>query len=370
MDFDFSDEQKVIRDEARKLLAAQCDLKRVRRVLEGEASFDRELWQTIAEAGWIGSAIGEEHGGLGLGRVTLCVIAEELGRALAPVPVAASIYLAAEALALSNHEALAAELLPKLASGELIGTLALTEGVKPLHALDAIETKVIDGRLTGSKLPVLFGHIADFALVAAKNAAGVVGLYRLDLNAQGVERTLLDSIDPTLPLARIEFTRVACTLLIEDATALLPKLLDRAAVFLAFEQIGAATAALEMSCDYARIRQAFGRPIGSFQAIKHKLAEMYTKIEIARSNAFYAAWALEADAPELALAAAAARLAATDAFEWTAKETIQTHGGIGATWEADPHLFYRRSRALASLLDTSLAWRERLVHELELHFAA
>ncbi|MGH8444538.1 MAG: acyl-CoA dehydrogenase family protein [Solimonas sp.] len=369
MDFDFSDEQKLIRDEARKLFAAQCDRHRVRRLLDEKAPYDRELWRTVADAGYLGTAIAESHGGLGLGYVTLCVIAEEAGRALAPLPLSSSLYLAAGALMLSGDAAAQAEWLPRLASGEAIGTLALSERLLPQHALDRLQTRIVDGRLSGEKLPVPHGQIADVAVVVARDEAGGSGLYLVDLHGEGVRREALDTIDAGQPQARLVFEGAPARRIGGDAAALVPKLLDRAAVLIAFEQIGGATAALELSCDYARLRKAFGRPIGSFQGIKHKLADMYTKIEIARANAFYAAWALEADAPELPLAAAAARLAATDAYEFAAKETIQTHGGIGATWEADPQLFYRRARALASLLDTTPAWRDRLVAELEAGFA-
>lgn len=364
MDFDFSDDQKAIRDEARKLFGAQCDTPRVRQLLEDKAPYDRELWTTLADNGYLGTAIDEAHGGLGLGEVTLCVIAEEAGRALAPVPLSSSLYLAAGAIRLAASAAQQAEWLPPLASGGQIGTLALAEGMQPLHALDALETVERDGRISGVKMPVPHGQVADFAIVAARGDAGI-GLYRVELDGEGVAREALATVDDGQPQARIVFDAAPAVALSGDAAVLLPQVLDRAAVLVAFEQIGGATAALELACDYARIRKAFGRQIGSFQAIKHKLADMYTKIEIARSNAFYAAWALEADAPELPLAAAAARLAATDAYEFAAKETIQVHGGIGATWEADPHLYYRRARALQSLLDSPLVWRDRLVDALQ-----
>lgn len=370
MDFDFSDDQKVIRDELRKLFAAQCDRHRVRQLLEEKAPYDRELWRTLADAGYLGTAIDESHGGLGLGHVTLCVVAEEAGRALAPLPLSSSLYLAAEAIVLSGDAAAQAEWLPRLASGETIATLALSERLLPQHALDRLQTRVVGGRLSGEKLPVPHGQVADLAVVVARDEEDACGFYLVDLAGEGVQREALDTIDAGQPQARLRFQDAPARKIGGDAALLLPKLLDRAAVLVAFEQIGGATAALELSCEYARLRKAFGRAIGSFQGIKHKLADMYTKIEIARSNAFYAAWALEADAPELPLAAAAARLAATDAYEFAAKETIQTHGGIGATWEADPHLFYRRARALASLLDSTPVWRDRLVAELERQFAA
>jgi acyl-CoA dehydrogenase len=370
MDFEFSSEQREIRDQARKLLATQCDLKRVRRVLEGEALYDEALWKQIAALGWLGVAIPEEYGGLAMEQATLCVIAEELGRALAPVPVSSSIYLAAQAILLAGDEQAKRAYLPALATGERIGTLAGAEGMIPLAATEKVATRYAAGALTGTKLPVPDGTIADFAVVSARvsgRGGEATGLFLVDLAGPGVQRQLLASIDPTRPQARIVFDRAEARPLgrAEDGAATLRQVLDHAAALIAFEQIGGADAALAMSADYAKIRQAFGRPIGSFQAIKHKLADMYVCNELARSNAYYAAWALDAGTGELPLAASAARVAASEAYEYAAKETIQTHGGIGATWEADMHLFYRRARLLMLMLDSSPSWRNRLVSELE-----
>ena len=370
MDFDFSGQQKEIRDQACRLLAAECDLKRVRRVLEGEAAYDAALWKRIAAQGWLAVAIPEAYGGLAMGQATLCVIAEALGRSLAPVPVSSSIYLAAQAILLAGDEEAKQAYLPALASGDKIGTLACAEGMAPLAATNKVTARYIDGAVTGTKLPVPDGTIADFAVVSAgvhgRNGEAV-GLFLVDLTGPGVERQLLDSIDPTRPQARIVFDRASARPLgrAEAGAATLRRVLDSAAVLVAFEQIGGADAALAMSAEYAKIRHAFGRPIGSFQAIKHKLADMYVRNELARSNAYYAAWALDVESAELPLAAAAARVAASEAYEYAAKETIQTHGGIGATWEADMHLFYRRARLLMLLLDSPPSWRNRLVSELE-----
>jgi acyl-CoA dehydrogenase len=370
MDFDFSAEQKEIRDQARKLLAAECDLKRVRRVLEGEAPYDAALWKRIAAQGWLAVAIPEAYDGLSMGQATLCVIAEELGRSLAPVPVSSSIYLAAQAILLAGDEEVKQAYLPALASGDKIGTLACAEGMAPLAATNKVTTRYADGALTGTKLPVPDGTVADFAVVSARVASRsdeATGLFLVDLAGPGIERQLLDCIDPTRPQARIVFKDAPARPLggAEMGAATLRRVLDSAAVLTAFEQIGGADAALAMSGEYAKIRHAFGRPIGSFQAIKHKLADMYVRNELARSNAYYAAWALDAQSAELPLAAAAARVAASEAYEYAAKETIQTHGGIGATWEADMHLFYRRARLLMLLLDSPPCWRNRLVSELE-----
>jgi len=366
MDFDFSPEQKEIQHQARRLLAEQCDLRAVRRILDGNAPFDAALWKQVGELGWLGVAIPEAYGGLGLGGGSLCVIAEELGRALAPLPVASSVYLAAEAILQAGDEAQKHELLPALASGERIATLAAAEGTMPLTAAKRVTTAFSNGCLSGTKLPVADGCSADFGIVSARDG-DATGLFVVDLRGAGVRREALQSLDPTRPLARLVFDNAPARPLghSADGAAALRRTLDRAAVYVAFEQIGGADAALAMSVDYAKIRHAFGRPIGSFQAIKHKLADMYTRNQLARANACYAAWALDAGAAELPLAAAAARLAAGDAFEFAAKETIQTHGGIGATWEADMHLFYRRAKGLGVLLDGPASWRNRLVDALQ-----
>ncbi|MBP7660284.1 MAG: hypothetical protein KA778_09785, partial [Burkholderiaceae bacterium] len=202
------------------------------------------------------------------------------------------------------------------------------------------------------------------AVVAAKDSAGTIGLYLVELQAAGVTRTTLKSVDPSRNQSRIGFDQAPAQPLGEGAQgwAGVERLLDRAAVLMAFEQVGGASACLDMAVAYANERFAFGRPIGSFQAIKHKLADVYIATELARSNAYYGAWALSTDAPELALAAATARVAGSDAFYLAAKENIQTHGGMGFTWEMDCHLFYRRAKLMAVQLGSNPHWKDRLVH--------
>ncbi len=212
-----------------------------------------------------------------------------------------------------------------------------------------LQTAAREGTFRGTKLPVPDGDVADFAIVAARAADGTpagVSLYLADLGSGGVTRTPVATVDPTRSHARITFEGAAAEPLGAAGAGwpLVERLLDRAAVLVAFEQVGGAQAALEMASDYALGRFAFGRPIGSFQAIKHKLADMYVAVELARSNAYYAAWALSTKAAELPVAAAAARVAASEAFFHAAKENIQTHGGMGFTWEFDCHLYYRRAK--------------------------
>jgi acyl-CoA dehydrogenase len=366
MNFDFSDDLKMLRDQARKFLTEHSSPKAVRRVLDGEAPYDKALWQAIAEMGWLGASIPEEFGGVGLGYEGLCVLAEELGQALAPVPFSSSVYLASEAILLAGTDAQKHAYLPRLAQGALIGTFALAEG--PGNPNPArIKTTISRGKLTGVKLPIADGDIADFAVVAAKDDSGKIALCLVDLTGPGVTRATLKTIDPSRNHATLTFENAAAEPLGApgDGWHITRRLLDRAAILIAFEQVGGAQACLEMAKAYAMERYAFGRPIASFQAIKHKLADVYIATELARSNAYYGAWALATDAAELPLAAAAARVAATEAFHLASKENIQTHGGMGFTWAFDCHLYYRRSKLLALALGSAPYWKDRLVSELE-----
>ncbi len=363
MNFDFPDELKQLRDEARRFLTERCPTSVPRRILEGPEPYDRALWQAMAEMGWTGAAIPEEFGGAGLGHLAVCVLAEELGHAVAPVPFASSVYLATEAIQLYGSEAQKRLYLPKLAAGELIGTLAMAERPGPVDAAK-LATYVADGKLTGTKLAVPDGDVADFAVVAVR-ADRAPCLAIVDLDGPGVARETVTTIDPTRSHARIVFDGApADPLPGSEGVDAVRHLLDRAAVMLAFEQVGCAQAALEMARDYARERYAFGRPIGSFQAIKHKLADIYIAVELARSNAYYGAWALHTDAAELPIAASVARISACDAGWLASKENIQTHGGMGFTWQMDCQFYYRRSKLHALALGGTREWKRRLIAEL------
>ena len=366
MNFDFSDELKQLREEARRFLAERNTLAEARRVLESDAGHDAALWREIAEMGWIGAAIPEAYGGAGLGPLGLCVLAEELGASLAPVAFSSTAYLAAEAILLAGSAAQKERYLPKLAQGEAIGTLALAEG-PTAPGLKRIAAAVAGGRLSGTKEPVPDGMIADFAVVGARGADRRLALFIVDLRAPGVARERVATIDPSRGHARLVFGDAAAEPLgaVGEGERLIERLFDRAAVLFAFEQVGGAQAALDMAKGYALERYAFGRPIGSFQAIKHKLADVYVATELARSNAYYGAWALSQDAPELAVAAAAARVSASEAFSLAAKENIQTHGGMGYTWAFDCHLYYRRAKLLSLALGSTRAWKDRLIAQLE-----
>jgi alkylation response protein AidB-like acyl-CoA dehydrogenase len=375
MNFDFSDEQKQMRDEARKFLAEQCPPKAVREVLDGKAPYDKSLWKGLAEMGFLGVAIPEQFGGAGAGHLELCVIAEEMGRALAPVPFSSTVYLAAEAILIAGSDAQKQKWLPKIASGDAIGTLALFEG-KGNPSPKAIKLTANGGVLNGVKKPVADGAIADFAVVAARSGTSGresdISLFIVDLKAGGVEVKPLTNIDLTRGQAEISFKDAKAEPLgaAGEGWGVITQVLDRAAVLMAFEQVGGADRALEMGRDYALDRIAFGRPIGSFQAVKHMLADMYVSATLARSNCYYGAWALSTNAGELPEAAAAARISATQAFQHCAKNNVQVHGGMGFTWEFDCHMYYRRANAVAVGLGSLSYWEDALIDRMRKKNAA
>lgn len=375
MNFDFSDDQKQLRDQARKFLTEKCAPKAVRVVLDGKESYDRALWTGLAEMGFLGVAIPEEFGGAGAGHLELCVIAEEMGRALAPVPFSSTVYLAAEALMLAGSDAQKQTWLPKIASGEAVGTLALFEGAGN-PSPKAIKLEASNGTLNGVKKPVADGALADFVIVAARTAStgrdSDISLFLVDVKAGGVEAKTLSNLDPTRNQAELTFKNCKAEPLGQpgEGWSIIAQVLDRAAVLIAFEQVGGADRALEMGRDYALDRIAFGRQIGSFQAVKHILADMYVAATLARSNCYYGAWALSTNAPELPEAAASARISATQAFQHCAKNNIQVHGGMGFTWEFDCHMYYRRANALALGLGSLSYWEDQLIDRMRKRNAA
>ena len=365
MNFDFSDDLKLLKEEARKFLEDKSSPAAVRRVLEGPEPYDKALWREMAAMGWTGASIPEELGGAGLGALGLCVLAEEIGRSLAPVPFSSTLYFGAEALMAGGSEAQKQAWLPRIAKGDVVATLALPEG--PGKATPRrVRTTFRNGVLNGEKLPVPDGEAADLAIVVAQAERGI-GLVLVDLSASGITREAVETIDQSRKHARITFTNTPGELLGAPGGGdrLLEAIEQRAAILLAFEQVGGAQRCLEMARDYALERYAFGRPIGSFQAIKHKLADVYVATELARSNAYYGAWALSKTAPQLPLAAATARVSANEAFWLAAKENIQVHGGMGFTWAFDCHLYYRRAKLLATTNGSTRLWKDRLVTELE-----
>ena len=368
MNFDFSEDQNLLRDSLRKYLGKESPLGLSRELIDKQGSHAEAVWRGLTEQGVTALMLPDDCDGIGLGAMELCVAAEEIGRQLSPVPLASTLYLAAQAVMLGSSQAQQQRWLPALAAGQ-IGTLAA-----PLDgAIDHDSLPRFDGgRLSGQAPLVADGMVAQWAVLLATDAQGELLFVLSDLTS-GVERRLLATLDPAKPFAQWTMDGCPAERLDggHDALALLQRVRDRAAVLLAFEQIGAADAALEMAAAYARERKAFGRTIGSYQGIKHKLADRYTANQMARAHCYYGAWALAADveqaggAPELPAAAAAARVAASQALTLMAQENLHVHGGMGYTWELDCHLFYRRARQQAVLLGNEHVWRERLAGELE-----
>lgn len=362
MNFDFDDDQRELQRAVRDLLADRSPLSRVREVFEGDEPYDARLWRAAVEMGWTGLTVPESHGGVGLGPLELCLVAEEVGRALAPIPLSSSTYVVTSALLSAGTTQQQAEYLPRLADGSLIGTFAVQEQATSLGVGDT-RTSFADGTVTGVKVPVPDGDVAGLAIVVC-DGGSTLALVLLD--GRGVTRSAVESFDPSRSFASVAFENAPATVLGRAGAGreLLDHVYDQAAVYVAFEQIGGAQRCLDLAVEYAKARYTFGRPIGSYQSIKHKLADVFVAIELARSNAYYAAWALATGNGELPVAACLARISATEAFEMAAREGLHVHGGIGFTWEHDAHLFLRRSKVLATTLGTDRQWKQVLVDRL------
>ena len=322
--------------------------------------------------GWTATVIPEEYEGLGLSYLELCVIAEELGRSLAPIPFASSVYLATEVILLAGSEEQKSKYLPRLVDGSAIGCFAIAEATG--HTTPAgISTSADTSGLNGTKVPVTDGDIADFAIVVAKSNKGDgATVYVVDLNQEDVSREVVETLDPSRSHARLNFSNTSAEPLGKDGEgwSLVQQVYDKAAILFAWEQVGGAQVCLEMAKEYAMGRFAFGRPIASFQAIKHKLAHAYVKNTLARSNCYYGAWALSTGAQELPIAAATARVSAIQAYYYAAKENIQTHGGMGFTWEFDCQFPYRRSKILATNIGSESIWQDKLISAIQADRAA
>jgi acyl-CoA dehydrogenase len=351
MNFDLSDEQKMLAEQARGLLAERSPFDRLRALIDSGEEWDEPLWRELAVMGFLGANIPEEFGGLGMGALDLGVISQELGRANAAVPFFSSIVLAADAIRLAGSEAQKTKWLPQLASGESVSCFACAEGPGPILGANL---RCEDGRISGIKTPVADAGIAAIAVVQCGDALAIV-----ELDQPGVTRTRLKSFDELRPHYRIDFDEAKADVL--PGRCRIETVLDRAAVQAAFEAVGGAEACLDMGKTYVMERMMFGRPLASYQAIKHKLADLAVQVELARSSAFYAGWAADEAADQLPAAASAARLMAISAFEMGARENLQVHGGIGYTFEANCHFYYRRERMLAVQLGNRDHWANRLI---------
>jgi alkylation response protein AidB-like acyl-CoA dehydrogenase len=355
VDFGFSEEQEMLRQSARALLEKECPSAVVRKLMDDERGLDRALWKKMAELGWLGLVIPEKYGGGGLSYVDLVLVMEEMGRVVLPSPFIWTVMFA-EAIKRSASDNQKSALLAKIASGDLIATVAYLEPSAVWSADGIAMTARKDGAgyvLNGTKLFVNDAHIADCMLVAARTQEtgnrGIT-LFALEAKRTGMSITRLTAMDQTRKLAQLTFTDVkasASDIVGEPGNGwdTLSKVIDRGKVMLAGEMMGGAQKVLEMTVDYAKVRVQFGRPIGSFQAVQHKCANMMIDVESAKSASYYASWAVSNEVNEAPLAAALAKAAASDAFRRVSAEGIQLHGGIGFTWDHDMHLYFKRAKS-------------------------
>jgi alkylation response protein AidB-like acyl-CoA dehydrogenase len=369
MDFAFSEEQDEYRETLRRFLEEKCPTAEVFRLLETDMGYDPGLWKQMAEElGLQGVAIPEAYGGQGFSFLELGIALEEMGRVLLPSPFYASACLAASAILAAGSEDQKAELLPGIAGGTCIASLAVAEPDAgwDVGALAAEARRDGDAyRLVASKAWVPDAAAADLLVVAAR-LDGALELFALPADAEGVGVSAVASLDPTRRQAQLELADAPARLLGEPGTgaAALAETLEHAAIGLAAEMAGGAARCLEMAVAYASERRQFGRVIGSFQAIKHKAAEVLLEVESARSAAWWACWTAAERSPERREAAHLAKAVCADAYRRAAGENVQIHGGIGFTWEAAPHLYYRRAQVSETLFGDSVRHRALLAEEL------
>jgi len=361
--FLYTDEQRQIGESARRRLASSYSAETLKRLLDDPGRCDESYWRVCQEMGWPAMAIPEDYGGLGLGLIEMTIVAEAAGRVACGAPYLLTSYAAAQAILLAGDLSVKAAVVPRLASGEQIGTIAFAEDANPISLRP---TLVFDGQtITGTKRGVLGGSRADLAVALAVRDSRLA-LVLVDLTGQGVSRGFLDTFDNSRNMADLTFTNAAALPLDEtDALSTAWSVLDRAAVVLAAEELGGADACMELARDYANTRQAFGQPIGKFQAIKHKIAEMYVANQIARANCLESALRFDRSLPASTPLAAAARISGICAYDFASRESMQTFGGLGVTWESDLHLHLRRARSCASVLGSRFIWEDRLVAALE-----
>ena len=369
MNFAFSEEQEELRKTVRSFLDQKSPETEVRRLMETDEGYDPAVWKQMGEQlGLQGLIVPEEFGGSGYSYVELGVVLEEMGRALLCAPYFSTVVLAGNALLHSGDDAAKKDYLPGIASGETIATLAFTEpsGKWDEAGITMEAMKKGDGWvLNGTKSFVLDGATASLILVAARTGKGV-SLFGVEGDASGLTRTALSTMDQTRKQAKLEFNGTPARLIGTegDGWKTLSTVLDLAAVALAAEQVGGAQKVLDMSVEYAKVRIQFGRPIGSFQAIKHKCADMLLEVESAKSAAYYGMWCASEMNDELPSVASLAKAYCSEAYFHSAAENIQIHGGIGFTWEHPAHLYFRRAKSSELLFGGPAVYHERLLDRL------
>ena len=375
MNLDTSAEQRELRESVRRFLAERAPLTRVRELMETTGGTDPDVWrQASAQLSLPGIAVPEEYGGAGFSFAEQAIVLEELGAALFTGPYLASAVLAATALLAGDDTEAKKDLLPGIAAGETVATLAFTEDGGSwdpasirLAATQKAQQTQNGWRLDGHKSFVLDGHTADLILAVATTGTGL-SLFAVNATADGLTRRPLPTLDQTRKLARLAFSDVKARLVGEQGAArsVLDRTLDVAALALAAEQLGGAQRALDMAVAYAKVRRQFGRPVGSFQAIKHRCADLLLEVESLRSAVGYAAAAVAAGSTEVPVLAPLLKAYASEVYSHVAGENIQIHGGIGFTWEHDAHLYLKRAKASELFLGDASYHRERLMSRIGL----
>jgi alkylation response protein AidB-like acyl-CoA dehydrogenase len=367
MDFGFSEEQELLRKSAADFLSKECPMTYVRQMMEDERGYSEEMWTKMAALGWMGLIYPEEVGGAGLNMVDLVVVLEEMGKVVMPGPFFSTVVLGGLAILEAGNPEQRQRWLPGIVSGKVKATLALLEeNARWDEAGITMEAEKSGSgyRLSGVKLFVPDAHVADVIICAARTSAGI-SLFLVERQQAGVKIRLLKTMDQTRKLCEVTLEQVQV-----DAEAVLgtpdkgwrtlSRVIDRGKVALCAEMCGGAQRVLDMSVEYAKVREQFGRPIGSFQAIQHKCANMLVQVESAKSATYYAAWAVANDTPDAPLAAAMAKAYCSDAYRQVSAEGIQVHGGIGFTWEHDMHLYFKRAKG-SEVTFGDATWNRELV---------
>jgi alkylation response protein AidB-like acyl-CoA dehydrogenase len=352
MQFGLSESQEFLKDSARKFFACECPSAEMRRLMETDTAYDAALWSKLTDQGYTGIIFPEEYGGVGLGKVELMLLLEEMGRALLPGPFFSTVVLAGSVLDAVATPAHKAKYLAPICHGKARATVAILEASVNWNLRD-LQLSATHGKLTGKKFFVSDAAVADFILVVTRN-----GVFVVDSKALGLKISPMSGMDLTRKLYVVEFSNTPAEQI--SASSGLARPFDIASAALAAELVGGMQRTLDITVEYAKTRKQFGKPIGMFQAVQHQCADMYLETESSRSAVYYAGWALEENSPDAATAVSIAKMYASDAARTVGNRGIQIHGGMGFTWENDVHLYYRRAKASETAFGDATFHRERI----------
>ncbi|HXX43965.1 MAG TPA: acyl-CoA dehydrogenase family protein [Candidatus Acidoferrales bacterium] len=352
MEFGLSESQRLLKENARKFFAGECPMHTVRRLMDTETAFDESLWTKMAEQGYTGVIFPEKYGGVGLGKVELILLMEEAGRALLPGPLFSTVALAGAMIDAMASPEQKKKYLEPIAAGETRSTVAMLEANARWEATD-LQSTTMNGRISGEKLFVPDAKVADFMVVVARD-----GIFIVDAKAPGIAIQPMKIMDLTRKIYAVRFTNTPAERI--GGVADLAQPLDIAATALVAEMVGGMQRTLDITVEYAKTRKQFGNPVGMYQAVQHQCADMYLETESARSAVYYAAWAVEQNAPDAAIAVSIAKMYASDAARTVGNRGIQVHGGMGFTWENDLHLYYKRAKTSETAFGDSTYHRERI----------